>query len=1044
MFIFPFSSLVLSPTLFLSHPSFFPPTLPSSLQPFLLPSTCLPSHPPPSLPPHQPPSLPPHQPPSLPLTNHPPFPLTNHPPFPLTNHPPFPLTNHPPFPLPPPLLQAHTTTTTTYLWLDPLRAYHMGRCCDSDKLELLGDNVEAPEPLSSLDPLDTIFVKHVRPGSPAHLSGLRTGDRVVSVNGESVGSRSYQEVVATIHRSPPLLQLVVVPREQDLLQQVFGETAHNPESNLDVRMPSPSHLPPQQLLRHPGAISLTQPVFGALPAQYPPSLSSAWSSQSSLASHPSAMSTGTHPQAVIMAHPSYHSRPNQPSKVSQPHGAHIPILPHHHGNQSSVPYRASSRKHSLSGGGEKQPTSAPGNRKQSLPGSADRRQAIYTIQNTISAVPHQVPSGKTKSSPSPVSTNNPHGNGSSIPLSDPNTGSVFGVYEPILDRAVGRGSFRDNRRLERDPDGRIYEVVQTKVVESQINSGDAGKKGMNQSKGHHQGSHIGRKTSLGSEVDAKRVRVQSLSPPRLKMDHFHTRSVSVHTRPEGLYTATGNDGSIHGSQQSLDSTKSEVLIRSSNKPNSYSRRSYTEPLPSNKENCHSNDKSTQDVINRIKKNVERKEEFLKRPNQPIWLPASKPPVIHYHVNPQKLQKPLWPPPSAQTPPSPGAVTKALSFVLNAPKQDLLPNAESDKESNEKGENANGSQPSEDDGKDEYDLLDSEDPNNSSQQSSMQRSLVGNSVPKPYVGSSNEANPPSGARYGKGFMSTLTRIQENIPIPEHGSSSSLASQSRQSDTPPGSEKSFMTSVIRPIPLAWVGDNERIKQLQIVSKRAKQFENSKLEKEASGKSAFHRFELTRLSQRSKIPNVAQRKQEFEKRDSDQQPSGFDFEFGTEYTNSPRQRKSAELVRSNLVSKDFSPSPPKVFRSLSDGGTVFPVSRRLLNSGYGVLERERSNSVCSQASMSSLWSTQSMDETNSARQKSVARQNSYLSAVRSALPDSLTQKFLDLTNQLNQRCCLVEKDGTSTWYLPSFNVVMQKLAGSGSPFQIFRTSSAVENIW
>lgn len=42
--------------------------------------------------------------------------------------------------------------------------------------ELLGEHGEAPEPLSSLDPLDTIFVKHVRPGSSAHLAGLRTGE----------------------------------------------------------------------------------------------------------------------------------------------------------------------------------------------------------------------------------------------------------------------------------------------------------------------------------------------------------------------------------------------------------------------------------------------------------------------------------------------------------------------------------------------------------------------------------------------------------------------------------------------------------------------------------------------------------------------------------------------------------------------------------------------------------------------------------------------------------------------------------------------------
>lgn len=63
-----------------------------------------------------------------------------------------------------------------------------------------------------------------------------------------------------------------------------------------------------------------------------------------------------------------------------------------------------------------------------------------------------------------------------------------------------------------------------------------------------------------------------------------------------------------------------------------------------------------------------------------------------------------------------------------------------------------------------------------------------------------------------------------------------------------------------------------------------------------------------------------------------------------------------------------PPKQYRPQSDSE---------------VLERERSNSVCSQVSMSSLWSTQSMDESGHARTKTVARQNSYLSALRSPLP-------------------------------------------------------------
>ncbi|XP_042883215.1 rho GTPase-activating protein 21-like isoform X3 [Penaeus japonicus] len=931
--------------------------------------------------------------------------------------------------------------------------------------ELLGDHgVPAASSLSSLEPLDTIFVKNVKPGSAAHVAGLRTGDRVVSVNGESVATQSYQQVVSTIQRSPPVLQLMVVPREEDLLQQVFGETAHNPESNLDVRMPTPTpgHIPPQQTGRqHPPPTNFSHSPLGI--PQYPQNLSpSAWSSQSSLTSHISNMSTGPHPPPVMVVHPPFHQRPHQASVIPPPHGAHIPIHPHHQQtatrqNQANVQYRAGPRKHSLASAGDAKKSSVGSvDRKQSLPIVVDRKQAVYTIQNTISGVPHHVPSPP--GNQSLLTSTNATGTAPQVATSEHASASVFGVYEPILDRAIGRGSFRDSRRLERDPDGRIYEVVQTRVVESKFNAGDSDKKGSGrQNKGHHsnQGSHVGRKTSVG-DADVKRVRVQSLSPPRLKVDQVHARSASVNTRSEAFNNSV-NEGSIHGSHQSLNSTKSEG--NNTNSQNSHSRRSYSEQ--GNKENYMTDDKSTQEVIERIKKDTERKEEFLRRPNQPIWLPASKNPVIHsdYHVNPQKFQRPIWPPPGAQTPPSPGAITKALTFIV-APKQDhshlrrVKSEIEQRQSSMDSGSSMRGSSVpagsnlsesstagQEMDGIPEAEYSKQNLPVAQGASGALPRSLVVNAVPKPYVGSASEANPAN-LRFGKSFTTTLSRIQENIPIPEYGSSSSLTSQgqtsSKQGDTsqgvtpggtPSGSQTSINSTSLRSIPLAWVGDNERIKQLQIVSRRAKQFESSQLEKEASAKSAFHRFELSRLSQRSKIPNVAQRKQEFETKD--QLPPGFDFEFGTHFNNTPRQRKSAELMKGDLVCHEMSPSPPKVFRSLSDGGNVFPVNRRLYSPTaeegvktatvseagvvrrvainrtipvggphihceppplYGsshrpqsdpdVLERERSNSVCSQVSMTSLLSTQSMDETGCGRQKTVARQNSYLSALRSPL--------------------------------------------------------------
>lgn len=93
-------------------------------------------------------------------------------------------------------------------------------------------------------PMDTIFVRSVRPGGPAATAGLRAGDRVLAVNGEPVAcgrSRApYARVVQLAQREPRVLRLTVVPRDHDLLQRYFSEAAYNPETNQrPIDMPAP-------------------------------------------------------------------------------------------------------------------------------------------------------------------------------------------------------------------------------------------------------------------------------------------------------------------------------------------------------------------------------------------------------------------------------------------------------------------------------------------------------------------------------------------------------------------------------------------------------------------------------------------------------------------------------------------------------------------------------------------------------------------------------------------------------------------------------------
>ncbi|XP_063777691.1 rho GTPase-activating protein 21 isoform X2 [Pseudophryne corroboree] len=69
-----------------------------------------------------------------------------------------------------------------------------------------------------LEPMDTIFVKQVKEGGPAHGAGLCTGDRIIKVNGESVIGKTYSQVIALIQNSGSTLELSVMPKDEDILQ----------------------------------------------------------------------------------------------------------------------------------------------------------------------------------------------------------------------------------------------------------------------------------------------------------------------------------------------------------------------------------------------------------------------------------------------------------------------------------------------------------------------------------------------------------------------------------------------------------------------------------------------------------------------------------------------------------------------------------------------------------------------------------------------------------------------------------------------------------
>ncbi|KAK9535314.1 hypothetical protein VZT92_007702 [Zoarces viviparus] len=117
-----------------------------------------------------------------------------------------------------------------------------------------------------LEPMDTIFVKSVRDKGPAHQAGLCTGDRLVKVNGESVLGKTYSQVIALIQNSESVLELSIMPKDEDVLQLV---SAYSQDAYLTGNEPytgGAEYLPPPPPLCYPHTKATT-------PAGAPPSSS---------------------------------------------------------------------------------------------------------------------------------------------------------------------------------------------------------------------------------------------------------------------------------------------------------------------------------------------------------------------------------------------------------------------------------------------------------------------------------------------------------------------------------------------------------------------------------------------------------------------------------------------------------------------------------------------------------------------------------------------------------------------------------------------------
>lgn len=557
-----------------------------------------------------------------------------------------------------------------------------------------------------------------------------------------------------------------------------------------------------------------------------------------------------------------HQKTSIPSAISKSSVQYDPI------RKSSLPVLKSVQSVKSGKALDKKNTSVPA---KAFP-VMDRKQAVYTLRNSLPPVSRSSPpiapnrqkkqlqdsvdiepsSGTTVSFPSNKDSNestscNP--NLGAGPVAPPRTkhekGSCaskaeaaglhltittcaqkvsprHGVYEPLFNAGVqslGVLELSKPDALRSDLDAHIYEAVQPIATEKD-------------SRRNNNVSHS--LYGISSSNDSNAFVSSNIET---------TRSAGRTVGSVNIVSAANTRSNVPSS--SVRNNHSKEVVHSDN------RRLDTHPVDEPRDG---KDKNTQEALDRIKRNVEKKEEFLRRPVESLWPTASV--IRDYHVYPQKLNQPLWPPPCTQVPPSPGVISKALTFVANS----KMAAAKRKKAKAELEARTLGSVENVDDDGGFLTTCSSH-----SAPIVTARPLVVNTVPKPFTSSSDGSSTAS--KYGKSFVTHLPRIQENLPTKDQDSASSIGSVRSGSCTPCGispsdSQISLNSPSIRSIPMAWVGDNDRIKQLQIVSKRAKKFETCNLQGRPVPKTALQRFELSRLSQRAKI---AERKQEFEKMDA-----------------------------------------------------------------------------------------------------------------------------------------------------------------------------------
>ncbi|XP_015181862.1 PREDICTED: uncharacterized protein LOC107069240 isoform X3 [Polistes dominula] len=668
------------------------------------------------------------------------------------------------------------------------------------------------------EPMDTIFVKQVRVNSPASEAGLRTGDRVVSVDGIATRGEQYASVVQRIQQAGPWLRLLVVSKEDDILQQYFGETAHNPETNQRPRLRSPERISQKQ-----------RRSISMIPGPSPRTTRQSWMCSLPDSENLSTTATTCRDNEEVLY------KESQGNKMSP-----------------SIPVIAGQQRRYL------QETNIPCEPVE------DRMQSRkLQHQQQVREAMESPPQSYTRPSPD----------------------QRFDLYDRTRPESI----------YSRPSSEQIYDRIKDPIYE-RVRSAE----------------------SAGGQYEKEQQQLTMLRYPISRAEpqvpiYRPGRRVIARRASEGSGSTGGqtNESEVpsYGSIDALRSNDpSSRLSMDSRRDSSPISKGSLSSFDSNSTVTGNECSDDSVIMNRLRKSFEQKEEFLRRPSHPIgWSvtedalrlqqssggsassgsgagggggggggsgsgsASTNSAVIQreFYARPQKLQRQIWPPneqQQRQQSPTRRIDNKSNGKLsLTKPSNQNVQRVKIDLDSESDYNNSRSEQ-----NDDRSNLIDSQISIRDRFYSSLYESQLGKENHFVYPPTKTNDQDRYKANSKSVFVSTLSKIHENA-------SNSIATNQHQHQQqhPQDSRNESLSVPSSPGPDKKNNDKFVVppQGLQIVSRRAKQFESGRLlsddEEPTSDRTNLYKSELSRLSNKRSVPNVAVMKREFESKAESQEP-------------------------------------------------------------------------------------------------------------------------------------------------------------------------------